>query len=71
MSREIEIGVRFTMQLAKGKTCECEVEDIIKRVSTKTGDVISFEYWAKSESFGLGLSFEVSKNTILRGIINV
>lgn len=69
MNREIEIGVRFTKQLAKGKTCECELVDIIQRVSTKTDKLISVEYWAKSESFAFGKSFEVAKNTIIKGLI--
>ena len=70
MSFEIKIGQKFTKQLNKGKSCECEVIDIIQRVSTKTGKVISIEYWAKSENFSFGKAFEVPKNSILRGKID-
>ena len=66
----IKIGQKFTKQLNKGKSCECEVVDIIQRVSTKTGEVIALEYWAKSETFFIGRSFEVAKNTILKGKIS-
>ena len=66
----IKIGQKFTKQLNKGKSCECEVVDIIQRVSTKTGEVIALEYWAKSETFFFGRSFEVAKNTILKGKIS-
>ena len=43
--------------------------EIIQRVSTKTGEVIALEYWAKSETFFFGRIFEVAKNTILIGKI--
>ena len=69
MNKEIKIGQKFTKKLNKGKSCECEVVDIIQRVSTKTGEVIALEYWAKSETFFFGRSFEVAKNTILIGKI--
>ena len=54
MSFEIKIGQKFTKQLNKGKYCECEVVDIIQRISTKTGEVIALEYWAKSETYFFG-----------------
>ena len=65
--KEIKIGQKFTKKLNKGKSCECEVVDIIQRVSTKTGEVIALEYWAKSETYFFGKWFEVAKNTILLG----
>ena len=70
MSFEIKIGQKFTKQLNKGKSCECEVVDIIQRISTKTGEVIALEYWAKSEDSFFGKAFEVPKNSILRGKLN-
>lgn len=70
MSTEIKIGQKFTKRLNKGKTCECEVVDIIQRISSKTGNIISVEYWAKSETFNFGRSFETAKNTILKGKTN-
>lgn len=65
----IKIGQKFLKQLPKGKMVECELTDIIQRVSTKTGEIISIEYWAKSENIHFGKSFEVAKNTILRNLI--
>lgn len=70
MSTEIKIGQKFTKRLNKGKTCECEVVDIIQRFSTKNNKVVSLEYWAKSETFNFGRSFETAKNTILKGKTN-
>ena len=67
MSFEIKIGQKFTKQLNKGKFCECEVVDIIQRISTKTGEVVALEYWAKSETYFFGKWFEVPKNSILKG----
>lgn len=65
---DIQIGLSFAKRLSKGKTCKCEVIDIVERVSTKTGKIIGIEYWAKSDEYGMGQSFEVAKNTILRGV---
>lgn len=67
MATEIKIGQKFTKKLNKGKICECEVVDIIQRISIKTGEIIALEYWAKSENLFFGKSFEVAKNTILLG----
>lgn len=60
----IEIGDKFYKKLSKGKTAIAEVVDIVERISTKTGNLISKEYWAKSENFNFGKSFEVAKTTI-------
>lgn len=66
MEDEIKIGDKFTKQISKGKLIECEVVDIIKRVSTKTGKTINLEYYAKSNTYAAGQVFEVAKTTILR-----
>ena len=70
MDDNIKIGDKFTKQISKGKIIHCEVTDIIKRVSTKTGKTIDVEYYAKSNSYGMGKSFQVAKTTILRDMLN-
>jgi hypothetical protein len=63
MTTEIKIGDKFTKRISKGKQIECTVTDIIKRVSTKTGNVVDVEIWAESPK--MMLPFEVSKSTII------
>jgi len=68
---EITIGTRFEKRI--GKTINiCCVSDIIDCTyysramgNTSTQTI----YYAKSETFGMGKSFEVPKNTILRSLI--
>ena len=68
---EIQIGDRFIKHLSKRtKGVECEVIDIITRTSTKTGKVVGAEYWAKSDTYAFGHSFEVAKSTIIRNKLN-
>lgn len=64
---KINIGQKFSKQLSKGKECDCEVVDIVIRTSTKTKKIIGTEYFAKSNTYAFGRTFEVSKNTIIRG----
>lgn len=64
---EIKIGDKFIKQISKGKSIDCEIVDIITKVSTITGKVIETEYYAKSNNYAMGQSFEVSKTTVLRG----
>lgn len=68
---EITIGLRFNKPLNKGKFIECEVVDIVHRISTVTGKIIDIEYYAKSVNgdYFQGKSFEVSKTTIIRYLI--
>lgn len=61
---QIEIGTRFFKQVAKNKVVECEIIDIVQRISTKTGELIGVEYWARSDSYAPGLAFEVALSTI-------
>lgn len=61
---QVEIGTKFFKQIAKNKMIECEIIDIVQRVSTKTGKLIGVEYWAKSDSYAAGLAFEVALSTI-------
>lgn len=67
----IQIGQKFLKQLNKSKYAECEVVDIINRISQKTKKVVGVEYWAKCTSgdYAFGQTFEVAKNTIIRNII--
>ena len=66
---EIQIGHKFVKPLNKGKSTLCEVVDVIKRISTRTGEILDEEYYAKSIDgvYFYGKSFEVSKTTIIRG----
>lgn len=68
MSSKIEIGVQFKKELPKGKSAQCVLVDVVQRISTKTGKIISEEYWAKSDTYNFGKAFEVAKNTIIRGL---
>ena len=63
----IKIGDTFVKQISSGKSIDCEVVDIVKKISTTTGKIIETEYYAKSNNYAMGQSFEVSKTTILRG----
>jgi hypothetical protein len=68
MDTQIKIGTNFIKQISKHSKVECEVVDIIQRLSTKSGNIAGIEYWAKSDKYGMNNSFEVSKTTILRGL---
>lgn len=65
---EITIGTQFQKQVNK-KLVNCVVDDIVERKSLKTGKVFDIEYWAKSDEYGVGASFEVSKTTIAKGFV--
>lgn len=67
---EITIGLKFR-KLVNKKYIECEVVDVfdIETTSRKTGNVNKrVVYYAKSDNYGMGQSFEVAKTTILRGL---
>ncbi len=68
---DIQIGQIFSKQLNKGKYAECEVVDIVERISQRTKKVVGVEYWAKctSGNWAVGQTFEVAKSTIIRNII--
>ena len=70
METDINIGDKFQKQLAGGKHCDCIIIDIVKRTSTRTGVLLSVEYWAQSDTYGLGNPFEVAKNTVIRNRLN-
>ena len=67
----IKVGDRFSKQLSMDKYAECEIIDVIKRISTSSSNCIGIEYWAKciSGNFAIGQFFEVTKSTIIRGKI--
>ena len=64
----IKIGMKFTKQLNKGKICECVLVDIVSKHSLASGEIFHIEYYAKSETYGMGKAFQVAKTTILRGL---
>lgn len=69
--KEIEIGTRFEKRVGKSVNV-CYVTDIIDCTykSQATGKVTTQAmYYAKSETYGMGESFEVPKNTILRSLL--
>jgi hypothetical protein len=67
---DIKIGQKFTKRLNKNTVIDCEVTNIIKRYSVKDDKFLDdVEYWAKSDKYGFGKSFEVPKTTIIRGKI--
>ncbi len=70
METEINIGDKFQKQIASGKHCDCIIIDIIKRISTRTGNLLGVEYFAISDTYGIGKPFEVAKNTIIRSKLN-
>ena len=65
-------GDKFNKRLNKGKTAECEIVDIVKKVSVHTGETFGTEYWAisLSEKYTTSGMFEVSKASILRSRLN-
>ena len=65
----LKIGDKFFKNLSKGKYAECEIIDIINRISTVNCDCKGVEYWAKciSENYSSGQTFEVAKATVIRG----
>ena len=68
---EIQIGTRFEKRVGKSVNV-CYVTDIIECTykSQATGRVNTETiYMAKSETYGMGQSFEVAKNTILRSLL--
>jgi len=69
---EIKIGDKFNKRLSKGKTAECEIVDVVKKVSVHTGKTFGTEYWAisLSEKYKTSGMFEVSKTSILRSRLN-
>ena len=68
---KIEIGMRFEKQVGKSKVI-CRVTDIIEceykslAMGNTSYDTI---YYAKSETYAMGNSFQVPKSTIIRGLI--
>ena len=66
---EIVKGIKFEKRLAKGESCICEVVALIDRIDRDSKEIISTEIWAKSDTFGFGKAFEVSRTTIIRGFI--
>lgn len=66
MGTEIKIGDQFTKQIGAGKYAECIVVDIVKRISTRTGNNIGEEIFASSDTYGMGQPFQVAKNTVIR-----
>ena len=69
---EIKIGDKFNKRLDKGKTAECQIVDIVKKVSVHTGKTFGTEYWAisLSDKYTTSGMFEVSKTSILRSRLN-
>ena len=69
---EIKIGDKFNKRLNKGKTAECQIVDIVKKVSVQTGKIFGTEYWAisLSDKYTTSGMFEVSKTSILRSRLN-
>lgn len=70
---KIQIGTKFRKYATGNKYVICVVSDIfdITSVSRLTGEsTVRVSYYAKSENYCQGEGFEVSKTTILRGIIN-
>lgn len=68
---KIEIGTKFKKHVNKNNYANCEVYDIYEviSISQKTGSTSSrLVYYALSDNYGFSKPFEVSKNTILRGI---
>ena len=68
---EITLGTKFEKRVGKYFSV-CYVADIIECTykSQATGKVATeIIYMAKSETFGMGQSFEVAKNTILRSLL--
>ena len=68
---EIQIGARFEKRIGKSVNV-CYVTDIIDCTykSQATGKTTTNTiYMAKSETYGMGQSFEVAKNTILRSLL--
>lgn len=68
---EIQIGTRFEKRIGNSVNV-CYVTDIIDCTyysramgNTSTQTI----YYAKSETYGMGRSFEVAKNTILRSLL--
>lgn len=68
---KIEIGTRFEKRVGKSMNV-CYISDIIEceYKSLAMGN-ISHEtiYYAKSETYAMGSSFQVPKATIIRGLI--
>ena len=52
----VKIGDKFTKQISGQKNIDCEVVDIVKKVSTTTGKIIETEYYAKSNSYAMGFA---------------
>ena len=68
---EINIGTKFEKRVGNSVN-ECYVCDIIEctYLSRATGkSVTNIKYLAKSDTYGMGQSFEVAKNTILRSLL--
>lgn len=68
----IDINTQFRKQLSKNKFALCYVSDIFDVVYTsrKTGKTDSrVIYTARSKEYGMNEPFEVSKTTIIRGLI--
>lgn len=68
---EIQIGTRFEKRIGNSINV-CYVTDIIDCTyySQATGKTTTNTiYMAKSETYGMGQSFEVAKNTILRSLL--
>lgn len=67
---EITVGLEFQRPIGN-KYVKCVVSDIfdIQATSRSTGKINNrVVYYAKSENYAFGESFEVAKNTILRGL---
>lgn len=68
---DITIGTRFYKMVDK-KQVECVVSDIFDITSVSRLNEITNNrvvYYAKSDNYGMGRSFEVAKATIVRGLI--
>ena len=66
--QKVSIGDKFKKRVGKSKV-DCEIVDIVNRVSVKKNKIIETEYWAISNNFGMGKSFQVAKATVVRGRI--
>lgn len=64
-----QIGEQFSKRVGKDLLRDYIITDIIHRVSEKTGNVESFEYWAKP-LYGEGLPVQVSVSTVLKSRAN-
>ena len=64
-----QIGEQFSKRVAKDLFRDYVITDIIHRVSEKTGNIESYEYWAKP-LYGKGLPVQVDMTTITLSRLN-